>query len=97
MTRTTAEVPHTIARLRALRPGESMMFYRGRPGTETVGPGPYQDLLRAVFKEAASLEQVGRVTLPTRKARILLPPDKKGRVVRVEVIEHFAVGVGVTS
>jgi hypothetical protein len=97
MTRTPEALPHTIARLRALRPGERMMWYRGRPHLETVGPGPYRDLIRAVFKEADDLERRGRIVRSSEKIRIALPPDKNSEVGRVEVISHFALGLEVVS
>jgi hypothetical protein len=56
----------TIRRLRGLRPGQTMVAYRGKLEADITGSKrapKYQALLRKVHETALQLERTGRLTL----------------------------------
>jgi hypothetical protein len=54
----------TTHRLRNLKPGERMTYYRGDFGYDTVhGPSDYCSILADVMRVAAHLEDCGRIRL----------------------------------
>lgn len=89
-------VPMTIARLRALRRGEEMVYYRGnfpadidrsKRGQDPT-PRAYARLLEAVQREANELSKKGRVHLGSK----LIHKPRRGEDPAQYITEYSAVG-----
>lgn len=91
-------VPHTITRLRSLKRGEEIIYYKGNLETDIsrcnpikggsgldVGAATYQDLLRSIKNTAWSLAQEGKIKLLERPVQHDLG--------RVRYIEYVAIGM----
>jgi hypothetical protein len=63
---------HTVSRLRALKAGESIVYYRGRLASDiaraTIENPDYAAVLQAIAREAKRLAALGRITLSERSA-----------------------------
>jgi hypothetical protein len=88
---TTAIECPTIKRLRALRPGESLVYYRGGKFAQDIRSRVpvYANLLARIERTAAELQILGRVTLSERESTIISINGNE-----LTVIEHIATGRG---
>jgi hypothetical protein len=80
---------YTIERLRSIKPGETMIYYRGP--SQLAGPADFTELMERIFKFAYRLESEGRVRLDKKEiARYVQNPGYHGPYVEYE---HVAVGL----
>jgi hypothetical protein len=88
----------TCDRLRGLRSGHSLCYYRGRLDEDigrSAGVLKYRDLLQTVRETAITLEKAGQLVLSTRSAIvefIAVLPNGDKVAHRIPIVEYLAVG-----
>jgi hypothetical protein len=81
-------IPHTMQRLAALKPGQSLRIYRGTIDDIDREPTPLHNaLLREVFSYAARLEEQGKILLREYSAEVRTATG------RVRLIDFVATGM----
>ena len=76
-----------MARLQALKPTESMVYYRGHLETDIKNSkGNYVEFLRGIQEEVFHLALVGRITLKERFVK-MRKPNKFGEFETFEITE----------
>jgi hypothetical protein len=94
-------LPYTILRLRALRPGESCVYYRGNfstdidnatPSASSLGAPTYRAHLIAIKAAAEELAAAGVIQLSTRPVKIIVVKckGKERREIPVWITEYIA-------
>lgn len=84
--------PETIRRLRTIKPGQEVVYYRGdAQHVRSLTPVAYHDLVNRIMDFARGLALSDRATLTTRK-RIAHVNMRDGSRLPVEVTDYIAVG-----
>src|SRR5713101_2620825 len=91
---TENDTPWTCRQLERLRPGEELVFYRGRLEQDiatSIRTPLYRDVLRTVAGTVARLEELGVIEIETTEIVRTVPPRKLGgRDIKVILLEYVA-------
>jgi hypothetical protein len=93
---TAAVTPHTVARLRSLRPGERFVYYRGDfkddvERAEAEMAPCYANALRQIRDTARELAKAGRIRLSEEGFSLSKHPH--GRHSRMHYFAYIAIGL----